>query len=143
VSVPSHPAPRAVGSACGPRSACKTNAAARRASRLAQALALGAPVARPLIWRNGRLGPARSLVSMQNPDTASSLESLAPPQAWHSALACASWRVLWVVLAAGWVLTLPDSPSKWPALALLVASALVLHADSIARPIRRRLAGRL
>lgn len=80
---------------------------------------------------------------MQYPDTPSSLESLAPPQAWRSAIACTTWRVLWVVPAAGWVLALPTSPSKWPALALLVASALVLHADSIARAIRRRLGSRV
>jgi len=80
---------------------------------------------------------------MQTPDTPSSPESLAPPQAWRSALALTTWRALWVVPAAGWVLTLPEAPSKWPALALLTASALVLHADSIARPIRRRLGSRL
>lgn len=97
---------------------------------------------RPLIWRNGRLGPARSLESMQYPDTTSSLESLMPTRAWRSARACTTWRALWVVPAAAWVLTLPESTSKWPALALLMASALVLHADSIARPIRRRLGNR-
>jgi len=80
---------------------------------------------------------------MQNPDTPSSLESLAPPQAGRSALAHATWRALWVLPAAAWVLTLPASPSTWPALALLVASALVLHADAIARPIQRRLGTRL
>jgi len=79
---------------------------------------------------------------MQTPDTPSSLESLVPAQARRPALASAPWRVLWVVPAAGWVLALPESPSQWPALALLVASALVLHADSIAHPIRRRLGNR-
>jgi len=77
---------------------------------------------------------------MPYPDTSSSHE--APAQARRSALACVTWRVLWVVPATGWVLTLPESPAKWPALTLLVASALVLHADSIARPIRRRLGSR-
>ena len=108
---------------------------------MAQALAPPAPVARPLIWRNGRLGPAGSLVSMQSSDTSSPHQLPPQAQAWRSALACTTWRVLWVVPAAGWVLTLPESPSKGPALALLAASALVLHADSIARPIRRRLGG--
>ena len=103
----------------------------------------GWPAARLLIWRNGELRPARSLASMQHPDTPSSLPSLAPVPAWRSALACATWRMLWVLPAAGWVLALPESPAKWPALALLAASALVLHADSIARPIRRRLGSRL
>ena len=80
---------------------------------------------------------------MQYPDTPLSHEPPAPARAWRSALACATWRVLWVIPATGWVLTLPESPAKWPALTLLVASALVLHADSIARPIRRRLGSRL
>lgn len=110
---------------------------------MARALALPAPVARPLIWRNGRLGPARSLVSMQYPDTSSSHQLPMQARTWRSTLACATWRMLWVVPAAGWVLALPESPSKGPALALLAAAALVLHADSIARPIRRRLRGHL
>jgi len=79
---------------------------------------------------------------MQYPDTSSTHEAPAPAQAWRSALAYVTWRALWVVPATGWVLTLPESPARWPALTLLVASALVLHADSIARPIRRRLGSR-
>ena len=80
---------------------------------------------------------------MQYPDTSSTHESPASALAWRSVLACATWRVLWVIPAAGWVLALPESPAKWPALTLLVASALVLHADSIARPVRRRLGSRI
>ena len=80
---------------------------------------------------------------MQYPDTSSSHQPPVQAQTWRSALACATWRVFWVVPAAGWVLALPESPSKGPALALLAASALVLHADSIARPIRRRLGRQL
>ncbi len=80
---------------------------------------------------------------MQYPDTPSSHESPAPARASRSALACVTWRALWAIPATGWVLTLPESPAKWPALTLLVASALVLHADSIARPVRRRLGSRI
>lgn len=79
---------------------------------------------------------------MQPPDTSPSRQSPPPAQASRPALAGVTWRVLWVLPAAGWVLALPESPAKWPALALLVASALVLHADAIARPIRRRLGSR-
>ena len=88
-----------------------------------------------MIRRNGRAGPAGSLVSMQSSDTHSSLEPTAPGR---RSLAWAHWRLLWGVPTAGWVLTLPESPATWPALGLLAASTLVLHADPIARPILRR-----
>ena len=94
-----------------------------------------------MIWRNGRRRPAGSLVVMQSSNTPSSPALHADAGPRQRAIAFASWRLLWVLPVAGWVLALPDSPAKWPALALLAASALVLHADTIARPIRR-LAGR-
>ncbi len=79
---------------------------------------------------------------MPHTDIPSSLEPRAATQAWHRAIGRALWRLSWVFASAGWVSFLPASPAKVPALALLVASALVLHADAIARPIRRRLASR-
>jgi len=53
-----------------------------------------------------------------------------------------AWRALWAVPAAATLLALPTSPGTWPSLALVAASVLVLHADSITRRARRGLSTR-
>jgi len=93
-----------------------------------------------LIWRNGRVSMEASFESMRQPSPSSSSpphQRADLPETCSSAACLGTWRVLWAAPAIIAVLAQPSSPGKWPALALLVASAFVLHADAFARSIRR------
>lgn len=86
---------------------------------------------------------------MQQPHASSSSPSSRRTRAnanastWHAAKALVSWRLLWAVPAFGALVVMPESPAKWPALALLMASVSVLHADSILRTVRPRRRARM